>query len=94
MRATGGPVFALVLSAGLFLTASPASAEKPDRGCADHFVISDLDDVKRVILEADPDADPARIEAFFSSYDKNEDGFLCTKGHPHIINPVDNTSNH
>jgi hypothetical protein len=90
----GGRIFALVLCAGLFLTASPVGAEKPDRGCADGFVMSDLDDVKRVILEADPDADPARIEAFFSWYDKNEDGFLCTKGHPHVINPVDNTSNH
>lgn len=83
----------LILSAGLFLSASHASAEKPDRGCTDHFVISDLD-VKRVILDADPDADPASIEAFFYFYDKNEDGFLCTKGHPHVINPVDNTSNH
>jgi hypothetical protein len=25
----------------------------------------------------------------FYSYDKNEDGSLCTKGHPHVINPVD-----
>lgn len=89
-----GRAAAASLVAGLFLAASPASAEKPDRGCAGHFVISDLDDVKRVILEADADADPARIEAFFYSYDKNEDGFLCTKDHPHVINPVDNTSNH
>jgi hypothetical protein len=64
------------------LAASPASAEKPERGCADNFVISDLDEVKHVILEADADADPARIEAFFYSYDKNEDGLLCTKGSP------------
>lgn len=94
MKLTAGGVVTAALVGGLFLAAPPASAEKPDRGCADNFVISDLDDVTRVILEADPDADPARIEAFFYSYDKNEDGFLCTKGHPHVINPVDNTSNH
>jgi hypothetical protein len=94
MKVTVGRVVAAALAAGLLLAAPPASAEKPDRGCTDSFVISDLDDVKGVILEADPDADPARIEAFFYSYDKNEDGFLCTKGHPHVINPVDNTSNH
>jgi hypothetical protein len=89
-----GRVAAASLAAGLLLAASPASAEKPDRGCADNFVIRDLDEVKRVILEAEADADLARIEAFFYSYDKNEDGLLCTKGHPHVINPVDNTSNH
>jgi hypothetical protein len=64
---------AAAVAAGLFLAASPASAEKPERGCADNFVISDLDEVKHVILEADADADPARIEAFFYSYDKNEE---------------------
>ena len=81
------------MAAVLLLAAAPAGAEKPDRGCADSFVISDLEYVKGVILEADPDADPVRIEAFFDSYDKNLDGYLCTKDHPHVINPVDNTSN-
>lgn len=76
------------------MAASPADAEKPDRGCADSFKKSDLDDVKRIVLKEDPEADPGRLESFFQSYDKNEDGYLCTKGHPHVINPVDNTSNH
>jgi hypothetical protein len=88
------PILAATVAAGLLLAGTPAEAEKPARGCPDSFVLSNLDDVERVILEADQDADPAKIEAFFSSYDKNGDGLLCTKGHPHVINPVDNTSNH
>jgi hypothetical protein len=87
-------ILAVTLATGLLVAGTPAEAKKPARGCPDSFVLSDLEDVKRVILDADPDADPGRIEAFFSSYDKNGDGLLCTKGHPHVINPVDNTSNH
>ena len=71
----------------LAVTAGPAGAEKPVRGCTASY-----DPITRDGLRTQfPDV--AGFDALFASLDKNGDDVLCAKQVPGLFNTVDNTAN-
>ena len=70
---------------GLVMSAAPASAEKPVRGCPDDF--------KRFTSAQIFQMFPTVSQGFFDAIDKNGDGIVCGKQLRPIFNPIDNVAN-
>ena len=78
-------LFVAAIGGSLVLSASPAAAEKPQRGCPPSF-----DEITRGALRT---LFPVPgFDELFAFYDKNDDGLLCTKTVPGVFNTIDNTA--
>jgi Ca2+-binding EF-hand superfamily protein len=82
MRTTTGAAAVLL---ALLASASPASADKPARGCPDSFERYTFAQIQEEFTNA--------TQEQFDSFDKNRDGIVCGKQLPSISNVVDNTAN-
>jgi len=73
------------VTSGVLGVVTPASADKPARGCPDNF---------RPFTQAEIAVKfPNVTQGQFERIDKNRDSIICGKQTRGIFNPIDNTAN-